>query len=266
MNALVCGVLAAAGVHLLWTAGRSTTRLRPSRSLRSLGLPAASGVVGALVGIAVLGGVAALAVGVLSAACAGLGRRSLHSARRDQSRRTWPVLLEEIRVLSESGGRSIPRALFEAGTRVPEPMAGAFRTAHRTWRVSADLDRTLAVLKAELGDASTDVVCETLLVAHEVGGGGLGRRLARLAEDRRRDLATRDVASAKLAGARFARRFVLVVPVGMAVAGQAVGTGRSAFASSGGQAVGFAAAVMVGACWLWAGHLLQLPDEPRVFP
>ncbi|MET1048183.1 MAG: hypothetical protein ABWZ55_01015, partial [Acidimicrobiales bacterium] len=87
----------------------------------------------------------------------------------------------------------------------------------------------------------------------------------RLAEDRRRDLAARDLATAKLAGARFARRFVLIVPVGMAVAGQAVGTGRAAFATPGGQLVGVVAAAMVAACWLWAGRLLRLPDEPRVF-
>jgi tight adherence protein B len=70
---------------------------------------------------------------------------------------------------------------------------------------------------------------------------------------------------AKLAGARFARRFVVIVPVGMALAGQAVGTGRQAFATPSGQAVALLAAAMVAACWLWAGHLLRLPDEPRVF-
>jgi hypothetical protein len=51
----------------------------------------------------------------------------------------------------------------------------------------------------------------------------------------------------------------------MAVAGQAVGTGRAAFTSPEAQAVAVMAVAMVAACWLWAGHLLRLPDEPRVF-
>ncbi len=131
--------------------------------------------------------------------------------------------------------------------------------------MSADFDRTLTVLKEQLAEASTDLVAETLLVAHELGGTDVGRRLARVAEDRRRDLAARDLAVAKLAGARFARRFVVIVPLGMAVAGQAVGTGKAAFASPAGQAVGLVAAGLVAGCWLWAGSLLRLPEEPRVF-
>jgi tight adherence protein B len=263
VSALLCGLLAAAGVHLLWPATR--TRRWPRPAWRAVAAPLGAALAGAVAGLVVLGGPAAVAVGAIAAGCTVLGRRSVGVARRQQSRRAWPGLLEEVRVLTESGGRSIPRALFEAGARVPEPMASAFRSAQRTWRVSGDFERTLRVLKGELGDASTDLVAETLLVAHEVGGAGTGRRLARLAEDRRRDLTARDLAAAKLAGARFARRFVLIVPVGMAAAGQAVGTGRAAFATPGAQLVGVAAAAMVAACWLWAGHLLRLPDEPRVF-
>jgi len=221
--------------------------------------------VGTLLGAMALGGPAALAVGALTGGCSLLGRRSVDAARRDQARRLWPALLEEVRVLTSSGGRSIPRALLEAGCRTPPPTADAFHAARQAWRVSADFDRTVTTLKEQLAEPSTDLVAETLLVAHELGGADVGRRLARLAEDRRRDLAARDLATAKLAGARFARRFVVVVPLGMAVAGQAVGTGRSAFASPGGQAVGLLAAGMVAGCWLWAGRLLRLPEEPRVF-
>lgn len=268
MIALVWGCLAAVGVHLLWSRpppGPARWRVDLMGLGRRSALPLGVGAVGTLVGAIAIGGPVALAVGVLAAACAAVGRRSVASARRDQARRAWPALLDEVRVLTTSGGRSIPRALFEAGDRVPQPMAGDFVAARQAWRVSADFDRTLAVLKDRLGEASTDTVCETLLVAHHLGGADLGRRLARLAQDRRRDLATRDLASAKLAGARFARRFVVVVPLGMAVAGQAVGTGRAAFASPGGQAVGLVAACLVATCWVWAGRFLRLPDEPRIF-
>jgi len=268
VTALVWGCVAAAGVHLLWS--RPTPSPAPRRPdlaglARRGALPLGAAALGTVIGVTAIGGPVAVAVGALAAACAVVGRRSLDSARRDQARRAWPALLEEVRVLTTSGGRSIPRALFEAGGRVPEPMADAFSSARRSWRVSADFERTLAVLKDRLGETSTDTVCETLLVAHQLGGADIGRRLARLAEDRRRDQATRDLALAKLAGARFARRFVVVVPLGMAVAGQAVGTGRAAFASPGGQAVGLVAACMVAGCWVWAGRFLRLPDEPRIF-
>jgi len=267
VTGLALGLAAALGVHLLWSSGRPATARRPHsgwRGARRLALPGAVGLVTAGGALVVLGGPVAPAVGALGAACAHLGRRTVDGARRDQARRAWPGLLEEIRVLTTSGGRSIPRALFEAAERHPEPLAAAFRRAQRTWILTADFEQTLAALTADLDEPSSDLVCETLLVAHEIGGAGVGRRLARLAEDRRRDLETRDAARAKLAGARFARRFVVVVPLGMALAGQAVGTGRRAFATPGGQVVGLLAAGMVAACWLWAGRLLRLPDEPRV--
>ena len=265
MNALLWGVVAALGVHLLWSRPVERRRVDLRPHLRSALLPLAVGLGGSVVGLLAVGGPAALAVGGLAAVCSVRGRRSVDAARREQARRLWPSMLEEIRVLTTSGGRSIPRALLEVGTRAPAPTGDAFRAAQQTWRVSADFERTLAVLRDQLADAATDVVTETLLVAHELGGADVGRRLARLADDRRRDLAARDLAVAKLAGARFARRFVVIVPLGMAIAGQAVGTGRQAFASPAGQAVGLLAAAMVAACWLWAGSLLRLPDEPRVF-
>ena len=75
------------------------------------------------------------------------------------------------------------------------------------------------MLRAHLADPTADAACETLLVAHEVGGTDLAHRLEALAEDRRQDALGRKDARAKQAGVRFARRFVLVVPVGMALAG-----------------------------------------------
>ncbi len=266
-SGLFFGVLAATGVHLLWSRPpHREGQPRPlAARLRTARLPLGASAGGTVLGVVAVGGPAALVVGALAAVCSVLGRRSIDTARREQARRLWPALLEEVRVLTVSGGRSIPRALLEAGARAPAPTADAFVAARQAWRVSADVERTLSTLKEQLAEASTDLVVETLLVAHEVGGADVGRRLARLAEDRRRDLAARDLAVAKLAGARFARWFVVIVPLGMAVAGQAVGTGRAAFASSGGQVVALLAAALVAACWLWAGTLLRLPEEPRVF-
>ncbi len=267
MRGLLYGVVAAVGVHLLWArpAPRTGPRRRRGPPTADLALPVGAAGLGLVLGYLAVGGPAAVVAGALATLCAIAGRRSVATARREQARRHWPALLEEIRVLTTSGGRSLPRALLDAGSRTPEPLRGAFAATERAWRISGDFDLTLDVLKARLDEASTDLVCETLLVAHQLGGADVGRRLRRLAEDRRRDLATRDLAVAKLAGARFARRFVVIVPVGMAVAGQAVGTGRSAFASAGGQLVGLLAAGLVALCWVWSGRYLHLPDDPRVF-
>jgi tight adherence protein B len=64
---------------------------------------------------------------------------------------------------------------------------------------------------------------------------------------------------------RFARRFVLLVPLGMALVGMSVGRGRAAYATPWGQAMVVIGIASVVVCWVWAGRLLRLPEEQRVF-
>lgn len=209
--------------------------------------------------------VPALAVGVFAATFPLASYRVRRANRRAAAQDAWPRLIEEIRILTASLGRSIPQALFEVGRRAPDEMRSAFDAAHREWLISTDFARTLSVLKAGLADPTADATCETLLVAHTVGGSDLDRRLEALAEDRIQDTQGRKDARAKQAGARFARRFVLFVPFGMAVAGMSVGDGRRAFSSPTGQLLTLVAVLLVIACWAWAGRILRLPEEERVF-
>jgi len=223
-------------------------------------------VLGAAATYAVLGAALPAAAVGLSVASAPLASYRVRRAnRRARAQEAWPRMIEEIRLLTSSLGRSIPQALFEVGRRGPEELRPAFAAAHREWLLSTDFARTLRVLKDRLADPTADAACETLLIAHELGGADLDRRLAALAEDRIQDTQGRKDARAKQAGVRFARRFVLIVPVGMAVAGMSVGDGRQAYAEPLGQALVVAGIAMTVLCWAWAGRIMALPDEQRVF-
>lgn len=185
--------------------------------------------------------------------------------RRAVAREAWPRLLEELRLQVASLGRSIPQALVEISRRAPDELRPAFEAAAREWRRSTDLDRSLDVLKAQLADPVADAVCETLLVAHEVGGRDVDRRLRDLVDDRTVDVQHRRDANAKQAGARFARRFVLVVPLGMAGVGLTIGDGRASYGTALAQLLVLVAVAATAACWWWAGRLLRLPEPDRVF-
>ncbi len=292
MTAAVAAALAAAGVYYLYTAvalgwrglgmAPATTEHRhgPSRvqqwlvqaGLAEIRLRDFGAVVVALFVVAtavtyVLFGaiVPALAVGGFAASTPIASYRVRRANRRARAQEAWPRMLEEIRVLTNSLGRSIPQALFEVGRRAPDDMAPAFDAAHREWLISTDFARTLSVLKTGLADPTADATCETLLVAHTVGGSDLDRRLEALIEDRIQDTQGRKDARSRQAGARFARRFVVVVPFGMALAGMSVGNGRAAFASATGQTLSLAAVAVIVACWAWAGRILRIPEEQRVF-
>jgi tight adherence protein B len=287
MSSVACALLAAVGTYLMVSrppAARNRSldqqfRLwhnRAQGALRQSGLESISPVqfavtvtaVGAVVaGVAalVLGpGIAAVVLGVL----AGAGPVALWRSRRRAARRAaqdcWPRLIEELRVLVGPVGRPIPQAFLEVGGRGPDELRPAFRSAQREWALTTDFERTVTVLKDRLADPTADATCETLLVAHEVGG-DLDARLEALADDRRRDLQDRKEADAKQAGSRLARWFVVLVPAGMAVAGLNVGDGSAAYRTTGGQVLVMLGIGLVVVCWWWAGRIMQLPEEERVF-
>ncbi len=297
MSGRVAGVAAAAlaaglagvGAYLLYTSvafgrrasARATPRRRGRLTLHAWMVQAGLGavrpgelvsavallfVVGSAGGYVLFGGVAAALVsGLLIAAFPVSAYRARRRARLAAAAECWPRLLEELRLLTGSMGRSIPQALFEVGRRAPEEWRPGFAAAEREWLLTTDFARTTALLKDQLADSTVDAVCETLLVAHEVGGTDLDSRLADLIDDRVLDVQVRKDAASRQAGVRFARRFVLLVPLGMALAGLSIGAGRAAYETAGGQAAVAVGLASVAACWAWSGRLMRLPDEPRVF-
>ncbi len=291
---VVLALLAAWGVFMLWTAlamdwdglgvaprrvAAARRRRRPSARelLVQAGIPdlrlaefgavaAALGVLGGLVGWAVFGSVGPMLVFALAGASVPIAAaRASRERRRALAREAWPRMIEELRLQAVSLGRSIPQALFEVGARGPEELRPAFAAARREWMISTDFDRTLSVLKDQLADPTADAVCETLLIAHEIGGQEVDARLRDLVEDRIMDLEGRKDAEARQSGAKFARVFVLIVPMGMAMVGLTIGDGRVAYQSAVGQLGVLVALGMIAVCWVWAARIMRLPAEQRVF-
>lgn len=292
MTGLVVALLGAYGVHLIYTAvvlrwrgvgpGPRTARAPRSHDrsrdwLRQAGLEevrlaefvtlmAALLVLGVAAAFVMFGAILpALAVGLFAASFPVASYRARRLTRRAKAQDAWPRMIEEVRILTGSLGRSIPQALFDVGRRGPEAMRPAFAAAQREWLISTDFPRTLKVLKDRLADPTADAACETLLVAQELGGSDLDHRLRALIDDRTQDTQGRKDARAKQAGVRFARRFVLIVPVGMALAGMSVGNGRAAYRTPTGQFAVVIGTAMVVLCWLWAGRIMRIPEEQRVF-
>ena len=246
-----------------WLAQAGLEGVRPSQFVAAVAVIL---VVVTALAYALLGAILpALAIGAFAATYPGVSYRNRRRRRRQTTAEAWPRMIEEMALLTGSLGRSIPQALFEVGARGPEEMRPAFAAAQREWLLTTDFARTVAVLKTRLADATADSACETLLVAHDVGGTDLERRLAALVDDRVADVQDRKDALAKQAGVKFARRFVLIVPIGMALAGLSIGNGREAFRSPAGQLAALVAVGVVVGCWLWSGRIMRLPDEERAF-
>ncbi len=224
-------------------------------------------LLGAAVAFAIFGGILpAVILGSFTATIPVASYRVRRRRRLDKAHEAWPHMIEEIRILTGSAGRSVPQALFDVGRRAPEELRPAFDAAHREWLLTTDFDQTLTVLKARMADPTADVTCETLLIAHQLGGTDLDQRLAALAEDRVTDTQGRKDAVARQAGARFARWFTIIVPIGMALVGMSIGNGRTAYQTTWGQILVVVALLITLACWAWATYIMRLPQEQRVFP
>jgi tight adherence protein B len=222
-------------------------------------------LVAAGLGYALFGGMPALVLGLVAATAPVLASRRARRHRIAVAQAAWPRLIEEIRVLTASTGMSIPQAVFQVGRRCPAELRDAFAAAQREWLLTTDFARAMSVLKAALADPTADAACETLLIAYSIGGVDVDRRLADLAEDRMADVQGRRDARARQAGARFARVFVLVAPLGMALVGLGIGQGRAAYQTPTGQALVVVGIVLTIGCWVWAGRIMALPSEQRVF-
>jgi tight adherence protein B len=290
MTAIVLSLVAAYGVHLVYSAvafgwtGAQPGPTAPTRrqdrvrtAIGGLGLGefdplalAAAILVLALTGFAfgtlLFGGLAPAMIMGFFAATTPVGIARLRQERiTNHAHQAWPAIIEEIRLLTGTLGRSIPQATFEVGLRSHDGLSGAFEAAHREWLISTDFGRSLDVLKAQLSHHTVDIVAETLLTAHELGGGEVGNRLGALAQDRMTDQQHRRDAVARQAGVRFARWFTLIVPAGMALTGLSIGRGRAAYGTPLGQAFVAAALLMIVACWIWAGRIMRMQTEERVF-
>lgn len=216
--------------------------------------------------VSMFGAGPAASVGAVFGAAGGMSmvERQVASRRRMRAE-VWPSVLDAMRI--DLGFNPVPLgdALFAAAHALPAAVRVKFVAAERVWRNTLDLPRAVAVVASAFDDPVTDVVCESLRTMHALPQAAAHRRLAVIAQDVRTTVQHVKDADALLAGARFARRFVLIVPLVMGAVGVWVGEGRQAYATATGQWVGVAALTAMAACWWWAGRLLAVPQPPRVF-
>jgi tight adherence protein B len=179
VTALLLALAAAYGVHLVWTAvahewrgvgpGPRVERRRDRgatwrawlaqagldgvRPAEFLAVMATLFVLGAGFVYAVFGGaLPALVGGGFAASIPVATYRARRRRRREKAQEAWPRIIEEIRILTGSLGRSVPQALFEAGLRGPDELRSGFEAAQREWLLSTDFSRTVSVLKQRLAD------------------------------------------------------------------------------------------------------------------
>ncbi len=97
-------------------------------------------------------------------------RRRRQAALRD----VWPEAIDNL-ASAVRAGMSLPEGLSGLAVRGPAELRTAFTRFAASYRVSGRLGECLDALEADLADPVGDRVCETVRMAHEVGGTTLAR-------------------------------------------------------------------------------------------
>jgi tight adherence protein B len=168
-------------------------------------------------------------------------------------------VIDEVRIRVCTLGEAIPHALFPASNGFGEKASSIFDRSRITWNLTGDFYLVCNLIADELADPKSTTVLQTMVLLHELASTSTESRLARLRDDRSWDLAAAKEAKAAMAGAIFARRFVLVVPIGMALAGAAIGGGRASFQTPAGISLSAIALGLLLLCWIWSTRLIGLP-------
>lgn len=178
-------------------------------------LLAASGALGLVVSVLVLGTsrvpVIALLFGAFAAVLPLLLVRRRRTQRTTELREVWPEAVDNL-ASAVRAGLSLPEALTQLGVRGPEQLRSAFRRFGEDYRATGRFADSLDGLKANLADPVGDRVVEALRMAREVGGTDLGRLLRTLSTFLREDARTRSELETRQGWTVNAARLALAAP------------------------------------------------------
>ncbi|TAM81166.1 MAG: type II secretion system protein F [Jatrophihabitans sp.] len=282
MGALV-GLTFGLGLLLIWRSGPRAPRRRatgprtPGRAelLRQAGLPGVgpaqlylAQLAGALCGSAA---VLVLTGSLAVAACfAGFGAalpvvlvRRLRRRRVDALRQVWPEAIDHL-ASAVRAGMALPEGLSALAVRGPVELRPAFASFGAAYRASGRFGECLDLLEDDLADPVGDRVCETLRVAHEVGGSDVASVLRALSELLRSDARTRAELETRQAWVVTAARLAVAAPWAVLVLLGTRSSSLHAYDSPTGSvllAVGAAVCVLAYRVMLRIG---RLPEDRRV--
>lgn len=189
------------------------------------------------------------------------GAASFEARRlRASAMRAWPEILSETELRVASLGSPLALSLFASAKNADGVLAPAFAQAERTFAITGSLQAALSELAGLLPDGGSHYVCELLSVVGSAPGGEVARLLGDLGTDMAAERERALEYSARLAGLRFARLFVFIVPAGMTLAGAGI-AGISAYRSGAGRAGIAFSVVVLALCWAWASRLGRAPSS-----
>jgi tight adherence protein B len=278
------GLLLGTGVLLVWRSGSRVPVREPSTPdwiLRRTELLRQAGVDGVgsgqLFGAQVLCALVALAAVELLTSTIAIATcfavfaffapmlilRRMRRRRQMALREVWPEAIDNL-ASAVRAGMSLPEGLSALALRGPAELRPAFARFGAAYRASGRFGTCLDTLKDDLADPVGDRVCETLRVAHQVGGSDLGTVLRTLSELLRSDARTRSELETRQGWVINAARLAVAAPWAVLLLLGTQSTTLQAYDSTSGTVLLAVGAGVCLAAYRIMLRLGRLPEDQRV--
>ncbi|MEN9740342.1 MAG: hypothetical protein RLZ72_608 [Actinomycetota bacterium] len=205
--------------------------------------------------LAPLAGVAGLAIPIATLDAARTRRRVLAESR-------WPDVIDAIRMAIRSGV-PLHEALESVVAQVPTDWRVAWNDATSSLARGASVANALMRLRATLAEPIADRVCESIIIATEMGGTELPRVLEELARSTREEIRIRREATSRQSWVRHAARLGAAAPWLVVVLLGSRPENRTAFTSAAGVSLLVACAGATVVAYIVMTAMGRLPEARR---
>ena len=205
----------------------------------------------------------ALAMGILASATLYLRSRQIRRLRRLELASSWASYLDQTRAKMLTTSRSLSYVLFEQGSAGSPFLAELMQQGRREFDNSGDLEKALqAVWSAGENEEVTNYVCSALCDSLGSTSSQIENQLSLISSIVRSRNELKQETMSRLAGVRTARAFIVIIPIGLAMAGISFAGSISPFLTPVSVVQMLTAMAILTLCWFWSNRLMTFPAWP----
>lgn len=205
----------------------------------------------------------AAAVGIFASATLYLRSQQIRRLRRSELASAWAGYLDQTRAKMLTTSRSLSYVMFEQDSAASPFLAELMQHGRREFENSGDLEKALhAVWYAGEDEEVTNYVCSALCDSLGSTSSQIENHLSLISTTVRSRNELKQETKSRLAGVRTARAFIVIIPIGMALAGFSFAGSISPFLTPVSIVQMLTALAILTLCWFWSNKLMTFPAWP----
>lgn len=183
--------------------------------------------------------------------------------RKAELAESWPGYLEQTRAKMLSSSRSLSYVIFENSGITSVFFGDLIQHGRREFETSGNLQKAVQTLwRSADNEEVTSFVCAALCDTVGSTSSQIENQLSIISGTIRSRNALKEETNSRLAGVRTARLFILIIPVGMALAGVSFAGSIRPFLTGASILQMMVALFILGLCWYWSNKLMSFPSWP----